>query len=185
MRFPNGLNRWPIPPLNTWWNPMPGGISAQALVLNTLYVWPVEVPPMTLQSVSMEVTTVGAGSLLRAGFVTVGDVSGSTVITGSLADLGTQDGGVVGAKTWATSLVWPGGILWCAVVAQTAACTVRGLTNSHGVPLPFATAAETLPTNNAKCSFSLAGVTAGIPASGALASGNVTQPKIFFRRSAT
>jgi hypothetical protein len=172
------------PPLNTWWNPMPGAISAQALVLNTLYLFPVRVPAMTLQSLGLEVSTLAAGSVLRAGIVTVGIVGGNIQLTGVLADLGTQDAATVGFKTFSTSLAWGGGDMWVAVAAQGAACTIRGLTNSHGVPMPLATTAETPGTNNARCTLSIAGVTGAIPASGALVSGSVTQPKLWLRRSA-
>lgn len=174
------------PPLGTAWNPMPGGVSAQALTLNSMVVWPVLVPVITLQSIALEVSTLGTGSLLRAGFVTLGRVGGDLRITGLLEDLGTVSAATVGSKTFTSTLTHPGGILWCAAVAQTAACTVRGLSAGHGIGLEFPTAATVTPANNACASYTLAGVTGAIPAtSGALTISGTTQPKIFFRRSAT
>lgn len=172
------------PPPGTWWNANPGSTGTQALTVGDAYVWPVLVPAMTIDSIAIQVATLGATSLVRAGFVTVGTVGGDTKITGVLDDMGTVSGATVGAGTFTSGLVWPGGVLWCLIVGQTAACTLRSSGAGYGVPVPFGTTAE-VPTAGASAHTALVsvGVTGAIPATAALASSNAAPPKVFFKRA--
>jgi hypothetical protein len=168
---------------------MPGPLGTNALTLSTLYLYPFQCPKFTLQTVGLEVTTAAtAGGVLRAGWyggwpsqAAAADVSQLSL----LADLGTVISTAAGAVTLPTALAAPGGVLWFAVVAQVAACTMRIQTTGHGIPLPFATPAETPGVNGARMGFALAGVTGALPASGALAVNNNPPPKFFLRRSVT
>lgn len=185
VKFPAGIDQWEPPPVNTWWNPMTGSLGTNALTLNTMYVYPVEIPAMILQSVAMEVSTVGtAGAVLRAGFYGRAP-NGLPNLGNLLADIGTQDATTTGSKTWPTTLTWPGGILWYAVCAQGAGCTIRILTNGHNIPIPFATTSETPGANGPRMGFAVTGITGALPTSGTLAVNNNPPPKIFIRRSAT
>ena len=172
------------PPPATWWNANPGSTGTQALEVGDAYVWPVLVPAMTISNIAISVSALGATSLVRAGFVTVGTVGSDTEITGVLDDMGTVSGATVGVKTFTSGLVWPGGVLWCLIVGQTAACTLRASTAGYGVPIPFGTTAG-VPTAGASVHTALvsAGVTGAIPATAALATSSATPPKVFFKRA--
>ncbi len=176
---------WVKPPgLNCWINPVRGSLAAVALTLNTLYLWPVILPAMTLQSIQLEVTTLGTSGLLRAGFYANDPNFNQPELSGLLADLGTQSSATVGAKTYATSLVWPGGILWYAVVSQTTACSIRVMNSGSAIALPFPVG-DTPGTNNARFGLAVTGVTGALPTSGTWTSNSNPDAKLFVRRSAT
>lgn len=177
--------RWVKPPqLNCWLNPTRGPLSVVALTLNAMYLWPVMLPAMTLQSAQLEVTTLGTSGLLRMGFYPNNPEFNQPVLSGLLADLGTQSSATVGAKTYPTTLVWPGGILWLAVVAQTTGCSVRVHTGGSPIPLPLP-AGDTPGTNNARLGLIVTGVSGALPTSGVWASNINPEAKLFVRRSAT
>lgn len=172
------------PPLDTWWNPMISGLGTAALVVNTMYLSPLFLPAMTLQTVQLEVTSATAGALLRLGFY--GRGPDQTPNLGQvLADLGTRDASTVGAKLYPSTLSWAGGIIWAAVVVQGAACTIRSQPEGYGVAIPFANSTETPGTGSARSCHAVTGVSGALPTTGTTASNATQAPKLFFRRSAT
>lgn len=175
----------PPPQLNSWHNPSRGpGTGTFALTLNTLYLWPVTSPGLTLKNVQLEVTTLGASGLLRCGFYEHDYTLFRPVLGSPIADLGTQSSATTGAKTFPSSAVLPYGILWFAVVAQTIGCTVRSSTTGHGFSMNLLPG-EAPGNNNSRNNFRVTGVVGALPTAGTLASAGDTDPKVFFQRSAT
>jgi hypothetical protein len=177
------------PPLNVLWHPGNGSLGTIAPTLNTMYLYRFQSCAMTCQQLVASVTTAVASSFLRMGLYADGGDGRPDQVGAPLVDLGQQSSAVVSNPVWPTTFVMDGRIYWLAMVLQgVTGVSVRTLVNGHGLPMSYATTAETFPTNGAKMGHAVAGVTGALPTGiGALspASNNNPPPQFAFRRSVT
>jgi hypothetical protein len=185
---PGPAARWPYvsppPQPDCWHSPQRGASSApQLLGLNALNLWPVVLPGMALQQVQIEVTAASAaGGLLRAGLYGHDSALFRPNLGGLIQDWGAQASDTVGAKLYATTATIAEGVYWVALVAQVATCSVRA-TNVGAFPTNLLPG-ESPGTVNTRNSFQMTGVSGALPTGGTLATAGLSDPRVFFRRSA-
>lgn len=122
-----------------------------------------------------------------SGFLRLAFYSPSTNgLPGALVqDCGQTSSGTAQEVSWTpgSAVALPAGMVWVGVVAQTSACSVRGLTAGTGVAFPFPSG-FTPASTTAYSTLTQASVTSGFPnpAVPTSASGN-SQPRFYLQAS--
>lgn len=164
------------------WFHIGGNLTTQALTLNQMVLYPIRVPKQALQSIALEVTTLGASGLLRVGFYGMTSTGAPDLAGGPLLDAGTQSSATTGVKTWTISWTPSAEEIYLAVVAQTAGCTVRAVTTPISWSQLLLLGTGESPTTNAnKFAQAVASVTGALPSSGTPTTTSVFPPKIWLQ----
>lgn len=169
-----------------WWAPSTSATGTGSLgTLNVMILAPLRLPAATgLGALAVEVATAGTtGGLLRAGFYG-STANGTPDMSNLLVDLGTVASTTTGIKTFTpgSAVTLPKGMVWFALVAQTATCTVRTSTGANEIAMPYPSGVNPSAGSNIQV-LNVGGVSAGLPTSGSPGAGTIliAPPKLWLQ----